>query len=140
MRHFPGSECRGFDHGALESMRPATRKAWLAENPLPAQIPYYSLITFPEPARVSFLLRSFYRKLGKVDGRNDGQVIFYDQFIPGSTLVGYLNADHWATAVPIARTHGIVGKLFVDENDYPREALHEALLRFLEEDLKSTEQ
>ncbi len=140
MRHFPGSECRGFDHGALESMRPATRKAWLAENPLPGQIPYYSLITFPEPARVSFLLRSFYRKLGKVDGRNDGQVIFYDQFIPGSTLVGYLNADHWATAVPIARTHGIVGKLFVDENDYPREALLEALLRFLEEDLKSTEQ
>jgi hypothetical protein len=74
-----------------------------------------------------------------MDGRNDGQVIFYDQFIPGSTLVGYLNADHWAPAVPIARTHGVVGKLFVDENDYPREALLEALLRFLEEDLQSAE-
>lgn len=139
MRYFPGSKCDAGDDGALESMRPATRKAWLAENPLPEQIPYYSLITFPDPERVSFLLRSFYRKLGKVDGRNDGQVIFYDQFIPGSTLVGYLNADHWATAVPVARTRGIVGKLFVDENDYPRAALLEALLRFLEEDLLNKE-
>jgi hypothetical protein len=32
-------------------------------------------------------------------------VIFYDQVVPGSALVGYVNADHWALAVPIARTH-----------------------------------
>ena len=38
-----------------------------------------------------------------IDGRNDSQVIFYDQLIPGSTLLGYLNADHWAVAVAIAR-------------------------------------
>jgi hypothetical protein len=62
-------------------------------------------------------------------------VIFYDQVIPGSSLVGYLNADHWAIAVPIARTHDTIGSLFVTENAYPREALMEALLRFVEEDL-----
>jgi hypothetical protein len=138
LQHFPGATCKPGDEGALDSMRPSMRKAWLAENPLPEQIPYYSLITFPDPAEISSLLRSFYKKLGKVDARNDGQVIFYDQFIPGSTLVAYLNADHWAPAVPIARAHGIVGRLFVDENDYPREALLEALLRFLEEDLQRT--
>jgi len=44
-----------------------------------------------------------------VDARNDSQVIFYDQFIPGSTLVGYLNADHWALAVPVARSHSTIG-------------------------------
>ena len=44
-----------------------------------------------------------------IDGRNDSQVIFYDQLIPGSTLLGYLNADHWAVAVPIARAHDTVG-------------------------------
>ena len=64
-------------------------------------------------------------------------MIFYDQVVPGSTLVGYVNADHWALAVPIARTHTTIGALFVTQNDYPREALVEALLRFVEEDLAS---
>jgi hypothetical protein len=138
LQHFPGAKCTPGDEGALVSMRPATRKAWLANNPLPEGIPYYSLITFPEPERISSLLRGSYRKLGRVDARNDSQVIFYDQFIPGGTLVGYLNADHWAPAVPIARSHDIVGEVLVDQNDYPREALYEALLRFIEEDLQGT--
>ncbi|MGB5425420.1 MAG: hypothetical protein WBN95_01415 [Gammaproteobacteria bacterium] len=138
LQYFPGAKCTPGDEGAMDSMRPATRKAWLADNPLPEEIPYYSLITFPEPGRISSLLRGSYRKLGKVDARNDSQLIFYDQFIPGSTLVGYLNADHWAPAVPIARTHDIVGEVLVDQNDYPREALYEALLRFIEEDLQGT--
>ena len=64
-------------------------------------------------------------------------MIFYDQIVPGSVLVGYVNADHWALAVPIARSHVMVGALFVNRNDYPREALMEALLRFIEEDLAS---
>jgi len=55
--------------------------------------------------------------------------------VPGSTLVGYVNADHWALAVPIARTHDTIGSLFVTQNAYPREALAESLLRFVEEDL-----
>lgn len=49
--------------------------------------------------------------------------------------MGYVNADHWALAVPIARTHATIGSLFVTQNAYPREALVEALLRFVEEDL-----
>jgi len=138
LQHFPGAECSAGDHNALNSMRPDTRKAWLAENTLPEGITYYSLSTYPDPERISSILRGTYKKLGKVDARNDSQVIFYDQFIPGSTLVGYLNADHWALAVPIARTHDIVGEILVDRNDYPREALHEALLRFIEEDLGDT--
>ena len=64
-----------------------------------------------------------------------GQVIFYDQIIPGSTLLGYLNADHWAAAVPIAAEHPFIGRHFVDQNDFPREAIAEALMRFVEEDL-----
>jgi hypothetical protein len=62
-------------------------------------------------------------------------VIFYDQVIPGSTLAGYVNADHWAIAVPVARSHKTIGSLFVTENGYPREAFLEAVLRFIEEDL-----
>jgi len=138
LQHFPESTCTPGDGGGLGSLKPSTRKAWLAENTLPDGISYYSLSTFPDPDRISSVLKGSYKKLGKVDARNDSQVIFYDQFIPGSTLVGYLNADHWALAVPIARTHSTIGSLFVDKNDYPREALFEALLRFIEEDLQNT--
>ena len=38
-------------------------------------------------------------------------------------------------AVPIARTRSFIGSTFVDKNDYPREAMVEAVLRFIEEDM-----
>jgi hypothetical protein len=135
LRHFPGATCSAGDGGGVNSLRPATRKEWLARNPLPPDVRYYSLVTFPQPDRISSILTSSYDKLSRIDARNDSQVLFYDQVIPRSTLVGYVNADHWALAVPIARTHSTIGTMFVTQNAYPREALVEALLRFVEEDL-----
>ena len=135
LRYFPGATCTPGDAGGVNSLRPATRMEWLANNPLPRELPYYSLVTFPQPDRISSILTKSYKKLALVDGRNDSQVIFYDQLIPGSTLVGYVNADHWAIAVPIARSHSTIASMFVTKNAYPREALVEAVLRFVEEDL-----
>jgi hypothetical protein len=137
LRHFPGSTCESGDAGAVASLRPATRRAWLATHPLPTDVRYYSLVTFPQPERISSVLKSSYRKLARIDARNDSQVIFYDQVIPGSDLMAYVNADHWALAVPIARSHTTVGATLVTENAYPREALLEAMLRFVEEDLSN---
>ena len=131
----PKSDCSEGDGGAVVDMRPATRKKWLAENTLPEHISYYSVATFPDPEHISSALKSSYKKLGKIDGRNDSQLVFYNQLIPTSTLVAYVNADHWALAVPIARTHSFVGKTFTNKNHYPREALLEAILRYVEEDL-----
>jgi dienelactone hydrolase len=135
LRYFPGAICASGDGGAVDSLRPATRRKWLAQNPLPHGVRYYSLVTFPQPDRISSILTSSYDKLARIDARNDSQVIFYDQVVPGSTLMGYINADHWALAVPISRTHPTIGSLFVTQNAYPREALAEAILRFVEEDL-----
>jgi dienelactone hydrolase len=136
LAHWPGAQCTPGDGGALESLRPATRKAWLAQHPLPAEIPFYSLVAYPRPERVSFVLKLSYHTLARIDARNDSQMLFYDQVIPGSTLLGYVNADHWAMAVPIARAHQALGATLVNHNDFPREALLEALLRFVEEDLQ----
>lgn len=135
LQHFPGATCTSGDGGGVQSLRPAVRRAWLAQHPLPGELRYYSLATFPQPARISSILKASYDKLSPVDSRNDSQVIFYDQIVPGSRLLGYVNADHWALAVPIARTHSTIGALFVTQNAYPREALAEAVLRFVEEDL-----
>ena len=111
------------------------RHNWLAEHPLPNDVPYYSLVTYPGPDHISRILRGSYDKLSKIDGRNDGQLIFYDEVIPRSTLIGYVNADHWALAVPVNRSHPWIAANFVSQNAYPREALLEALLRFIEEQM-----
>jgi hypothetical protein len=135
LRHAPNSDCSAGDGKGVESLRPAVRQNWLNENTLPPEIPYYSLVTYPLPDRVSSVLEVTHRKLSRIDPRNDSQVIFYDQVIPGSTLMGYVNADHWAAAVPIAEEHPFIGRHFVDKNDFPRTAVAEAIMRFVEEDL-----
>jgi hypothetical protein len=134
MQYFPGAACDRGDGGALESLKPSVRQHWLAENPLPRSVRYYSLVAYPEPERISSVLQGSYDKLAQVDPRNDSQMIHYDQVIPGSTILAYLNADHWAVGVPIARSHPVIASLFVDKNAFPREVMLEALLRYIEED------
>ena len=119
----------------MASLRPDARRQWLAVHPLPKELRYYSVVTLPQPERISSILQSSYAKLARIDARNDSQAIFYDQVVPGGALLGYLNADHWAAAVPIGRTHPTIAAMFVTQNAYPREALLEAILRFVEEDL-----
>ena len=131
----PGSECDKGDEGAVDSLKTAVRQQWLEDNPLPENIRYYSVVTDPAPDRVSSGLKNSYLVLTGYAARNDTQVITSDQMIPGATLMAFVNADHWAIAVPVARKHSFVGSTFVNKNDYPREALLEAIMRFLEEDL-----
>jgi pimeloyl-ACP methyl ester carboxylesterase len=131
----PGSGCTKSDEGAVEDMLPAVRDAWLENHPLPGTIRYYSIVTLPDPEHVSAVLKPSYDKLGKTDYRNDSQVLFVDQIIPRSTILAFLNADHWAIAIPIGRTHSILGSTLINHNDYPREVLMEALILYLAEDL-----
>ena len=130
-----GEKCGLEDGNAIESLSREARRDWLADNPLPRSIPYYSLAAFAERDNTSFILRSAYDRLAMVDPLNDGQVIFYDAVIPGSTLLGFVNADHWAVAMPIAREHPHLAGTLVTRNAFPREVLLEAIARFVEEDL-----
>jgi pimeloyl-ACP methyl ester carboxylesterase len=135
LQYWPGAVCDEGDGGAVESLRPDAREAWFARNELPPGMRYYSLVSLPTPERISRIIEKSYRQLGEIDWRNDSQVIYTDQMIPGSKLLGFINADHWAVAVPIKRSHSVIGESMTDQNDYPREALSEAILRFIEEDL-----
>ena len=137
LTHFPDAECDPGDEGALESLKPEVRKRWLAGHSLPDSIRYYSIITFPAETHISSLLNFTYKKLSQVDSRNDGQVIFYDQLIPGSVILGFLNADHWAVAVPFERSHPFISANFIDKNAFPREVMLEAIVRYVEEDLNN---
>lgn len=140
LKYFPDAECDTGDEGALESLKPEVRKRCLASHSLPNSIRYYSIITYPDSNQISSLLKFTYKKLSQVDSRNDSQVIFYDQMIPNSVLLGYVNADHWAIAVPFNRNHPFISSTFIDKNAFPREVLLEAIVRYVEEDLNRIQQ
>lgn len=136
LSYIPMSGCEIGDEKAIESLHTETRKEWLENNPLPESIHYYSVIAFPDAKHISIGLKTSYHKLADVDPRNDGQLIFYDQLIPDSTLLAFVNADHWAMSVPVARQSYLNRISFANKNEYPREVLLEAILRFIDEDLK----
>lgn len=129
----PGSKCDYGDHGAIDSLRTDVRQQWLEDNPLPQSVDYFSVVTLPDEDRVSWILQNSYLALSALDARNDTQVLIAGQMIPGSTLLAFVNADHWAMAVPVARQHPFVGSTLVNHNDYPREAFLEALMRYLDD-------
>jgi pimeloyl-ACP methyl ester carboxylesterase len=136
--HIP--TCPEGDAGMVESLSRRTRQAWLAKHTLPTTVQYFSLAAFAEREQISSMIQGAYDKLATIDPRNDSQVIFYDALIPSSTLLGYVNADHWAIAMPISRDMPLVANAFIDRNAFPREVLLEAIVRFVEERLLENEE
>ena len=135
LEYLPGSECGAGDGGALDSMKPSTRRDFARTHELPESVRYYSLATFAQREQISFGLRGSYDDLAKIDPRNDSQVLFYDQIISGGALLGFVNADHWAVALPISRERPGLAATLVNRNEFPREILLEAIVRHVEEQL-----
>ena len=134
------SACDEGDEGVVESLTRKTRLAWMTEHSLPQTVQYFSLAAFAEREQISSMIQGGYDTLATIDPRNDSQVIFYDALIPGGTLLGYVNADHWAIAMPIAREMPLVAKTLIDRNAFPREVLLEAIVRFVEEAMIENDQ
>jgi hypothetical protein len=134
----PIHACPPVDQGEVQSLTRSERLAWLAAHALPKEMLYFSLVAMPEPDRVSAVLRPFHAMLSRVDPRNDSQVIDYDAIIPGSTLLGYVNADHWAIALPFDSQAPLLAATLVTRNAFPRKQLLEAVLRLVEETLAET--
>jgi pimeloyl-ACP methyl ester carboxylesterase len=138
LEYLPGSECDEGDGGALESLKPSQRRDFAMKHELPRTVKYYSLGTFAQREQISFGLRSSYDTLAEIDPRNDSQMLFYDEVIAGSTLLGFVNADHWAVALPILQELPILAATVVNRNEFPREVLLEAIVRHIEEQLMVT--
>lgn len=120
---------------AVDSLRRATRLDWLANHPLPGNVRYYSLAAYARPEDVSTVLKPFSNILGRTDPLNDSLVVCSDAIIPGSTLLGYPNADHLAVAMPFADKNPVLSTTLITRNRYPRAVLLEAAVRYVEEDL-----
>jgi hypothetical protein len=135
----PLSSCPpGENIEAVRSLRRNVRLSWLSTHQLPKSVRYYSLAAFTARENTSRILRPFYDILAGTEPINDSLVICSDAIIPGSVLLGYPNADHVAVAMPFDPKASHTMAWLIDKNDYPRAALLEAAVRFVEEDLAQT--
>lgn len=131
----PNDRCPPGDGEVIASLTPAAATEWLAANPLPAHVRYYSLVAFTTREHVGRALAPFWKHLGGTRVRNDGQVVATDAVIPGSTLLGYANADHWGIAQTIETEHPVLASR-PDPQLFPLEQLFVALVKFVAYDLE----
>jgi pimeloyl-ACP methyl ester carboxylesterase len=130
----PYEKCPPGDGEVMASLRPEAASGWLVANPLPAGVRFYSLAAFTTREHVARALVPFWKHLGGIDVRNDGQVVATDAVIPGSTLLGFANADHWGVAQTIETEHPVLAAR-QDPALFPLEQLFVAMVAFIADDL-----
>jgi hypothetical protein len=133
LSRLPTGRCEKGDGEVVNSLRTELRRNWLVEHELPARIRYYSMAAFTGRDRMARALVPAWKMLLKQDRRNDGQLLPRDTLLPDSTLLGYLNADHWAAAMRLEDDLEFFAARR-DAEQFPHTALLEAILRFVGED------
>jgi hypothetical protein len=114
----------------IHSLEPQLAARWLADNPLPAHVRYYSLTGFTTRKHVARSLVPTWRYLNRIDVHNDGQVVAADALIPGATLLGFANADHWGIAESIETVHPFLAGR-PDQTPFPLEQLLASIVEFV---------
>jgi hypothetical protein len=123
----PSDRCPAGDGDVIDSLRQQERRDWLAQSTLPDSVRYYSVAAFTTRPRVADGLVPSWKLLLPYERRNDGQLLASDALIPGSTLLGYIDADHWSAAIDVESVHPVLGAR-PDPTPFPRAALLEAIL------------
>jgi len=126
--------CVGKLGAALDSIQTTVRHAFALSHPDPP-VPSYSLVAASTFANTSKILLPTWGLLGAgFRGKEDGMLIAADGILPGAKFLGTALADHVAVAHDFEQTR--MAKLY-DKDHFPRTALLEALVRFIEADLES---
>ncbi len=127
LSRIPEADCPPGDGGVVDSLRVETRRDWLAQHALPGTIRYFSIAAFTTRSRMAAALVPTWEQLLHHDRYNDGQLLARDALIPGSTLLAYLDADHWAATLDVESAHHQLAARR-DPVPFPRAALLEAVL------------
>jgi len=122
----PFTTCAPGDRTVIESLKRSYQATWLTSHHLPEHISYFSLATFARRDDIHPLMRFTYDLLADYEPRNDGYVAFSDQVIPGATLLGYVNLDHWDVALPVRERLNFGG---INSRREARAILFEAVVR-----------
>lgn len=134
LAHLPAGHCSAGDGQVLDSLKTRVRRQWLDTHELPENIRYYSLAAFTTRDRMARALVPTWERLLRHDRRNDGQLLPTHALIPHSTLLGYLNADHWAVAMRLEDDHPLIAHRPAADR-FPHEALLRAILNQVAEDV-----
>jgi pimeloyl-ACP methyl ester carboxylesterase len=134
---FPLSDCAPGSGEEISDLRRDVRLEWWQRNRGAVVVPIFALVAAPTSDRISRAARLTYGQLARYDPRNDGQLIWYDQLIPGGFLLGYVNADHWTIAIPVSEE--IPAASFMFRDDVPRAVLVRAALEVVAATLSASE-
>lgn len=125
-------DCGASDGQEIASVTRAQRIAWLAANPPPPDIAYYSIVAHTAPALMAPGLRTPARWLDRFDVRNDGQVLTADAILPGGALLAEARTDHWGVALPRDADDRWLARTLGSAAPYPRDVLLRATLRWVD--------
>jgi len=123
---FPIPGCASGSGEEIEDLRRDVRRAWWLRNGTLVTTPVFSVVAMASRDRVSVGSWTSYRMLSEIDPRNDSKLLWHDQLVPGGYLLGFVDADHWMIALPLAEQLPALSFLFTD--DIPRAALVEGAL------------
>ena len=139
-RSMLSGRCNTGDDGAMNSLQPAVRMSWLAANPLPDSVSYFSVVAFTRREHINLLLKSGYDFLWTYGPRNDGLLHIADQVIPGGTLLGYANTDHWSVVLPLEDANSFIAGTVQAPQVFPRKVLLHAVLVSVAEALQKKQE
>jgi hypothetical protein len=123
--------CSPSDGHEVASVTRRERGAWLAANPLPGGLRYYSITAHAAREHIAPLLRPVFDQLSAFDVRNDGQLLASDAILPRSVLLAQARADHWDVALPRDQHPNALLRTLSTGRAYPREALFRSIVQWV---------
>ena len=123
--------CPGNVQDGIHSLTRELRQNFLRQNPVP--VAGYSLVAASTLDGTSSALRPAWKRLSIYAKEEDGQMVGWEAMLPGGKYLGTARADHWAVALPFEESPS--PPKAINRNHFPRDALLEAIVRFVIADL-----
>jgi len=127
--------CQSGDGGVLESLKTESQSIFLKDYSAPEGMRTYAVAGVPAKNRLSPAMRVSWQMLAADDPSNDGQVIAARAVLPGTALLGYVNADHLGLALSIDEKLGALGEVS-SPTRFPRDIFSESVLETVRYDLR----
>lgn len=126
--------CQGDLAQGFKSLARSARQAFLASYPKPL-VPTYSIVAKSGKTNTSKALLQSWQLLTAFDAIQDGQLTRQDAVVPGAKFLGTALGDHFAVALPFDKSSDASIRTAMDQTRFPRAALLESIVRFVEQDL-----
>lgn len=136
---FLASTCKASSHGQeVIDLTRSARQSWMASTELPASVKWFSVAAYTSREKTHPLLRSSFDAMAPNELRNDGQVATSLTIIPASTLVAFVNSDHWEFVLPLEEHPSKLIRGYFSSYQFPRAAFFRSLVRFVHADVSNT--